>query len=277
MNTNLLEQVLQKRRKGVRKIKENVFQFPVVNGPVPFKSKISKSLMSVKNLTDKSADLYIYGEIVDNSEWKWDESDVMPNDVKDALEQVDGLETLNIYINSPGGSIFSGLAIYNMLKRNTSKKIVHIDGVAASMASVIALVGDEIYMPSNAFMMIHKPLTGLWGNADDLREVADSLDTIQGGLMNSYEENMREGVTIEEIEEMVNKETWLDAEEATKYFNIELTEPKQIVASAKHLLSEYKNVPKSLLKEAPKVAKVPQNKNEDETLKLQNELDLLNL
>jgi len=63
--------------------------------------------MTIKNLTDKSADLYIYGEIVDNSEWKWDESDVMPNDVKDALEKVDGLDTLNIYINSPGGSILS--------------------------------------------------------------------------------------------------------------------------------------------------------------------------
>jgi len=262
----------------VRKIKENVFQYPVVNGPVPFKSKISKSLMTIKNLTDSSADLYIYGEIVDNSEWKWDESDVMPNDVKDALEKVDGLETLNIYINSPGGSIFSGLAIYNMLKRNTSKKIVHIDGVAASMASVIALVGDEIYMPSNAFMMIHKPLTGLWGNADDLRKVADSLDTIQGGLMKSYEENLRDGVDIKEVEEMVNRETWLDAEAATKYFNIELTEPQQIVASAKHLLGEYKNVPKSLLKEVPKVAKVPNRAHDNfDKIKFQNELDLLNL
>src|SRR6185312_15859088 len=108
MNTSLVNQV---PRKGVRKIKENRIRYPVVNGPVPIRSKSNKSLINVKNLTSKSADLYIYGEIVDNTDWKWDESDVMPDDVKNALEKVDGLETLNIYINSPGGSVFSGLAI----------------------------------------------------------------------------------------------------------------------------------------------------------------------
>jgi len=268
----------------VRKIKANRFQFPVVNGPVPIKSKSKDNLITVKNLTDKAADLYIYGEIVDNTDWKWDESDVMPDDVKRALEKVDGLDTLNIYINSPGGSVFSGLAIYNMLKRNTSKKIVHIDGVAASMASVIALVGDEIYMPSNAVMMVHKPLTGIWGNADDMREVADKLDVIQTGLMNAYEENMRDGIDIAEVTEMVNKETWLDADMASKYFNIEVTASQQISASAKHLLNVYENVPKSLLKEQPKKNIEPKNTNDDhgelteiEKLKFQNELDLLNL
>lgn len=275
MIINLLELV---HRKGVRKIKMNRIRYPVVNGPVPIKPKSDKGLMTVKNLTGKAADLYIYGEIVDNSDWKWDESDVMPNDVKDALEKVDGLETLNIYINSPGGSIFSGLAIYNMLKRNTSKKIVHIDGVAASMASVIALVGDEIYMPSNAFMMVHKPLTGIWGNADDLRDVADKLDVIQIGLMNAYEENLRDGIDLEEVTEMVNKETWMDAEKATKYFNIEITEPVQVAASAKHLLNTYKNVPESLLKENPVKVIVPENTHDEfDKLKFQNELDLLNL
>lgn len=272
MSINLLEQT---RRKGVRKIKKNRIRYPVVNGPVPIKPKSGKGLMTVKNLTGKAADLYIYGEIVDNSDWKWDESDVMPDDVKNALEQVDGLETLNIYVNSPGGSIFSGLAIYNMLKRNTSKKIVHIDGIAASMASVIALVGDEIYMPSNAFMMVHKPLTGLWGNADDMREVADKLDVIQVGLMNAYEENLREGIDIAEVTEMVNKETWLDAEAATKYFNIEITESQQISASAKHLLVGYENVPESLLKDKPKNSH--SGITEEEKLKFQNELDLLKL
>src|SRR5690625_2785254 len=154
--------------------------------------KKENDFLTIKNLTSKSADLYIYGEIVDNTDWKWDESDVMPDDVKNALKQVDGLDELNIYINSPGGSVFSGLAIYNMLKRNKAKKIVHIDGVAASMASVIALVGDEVYMPSNAFMMIHKPLTIAIGNANDFRKIADDLDTIESGLMQAYEENLRE-------------------------------------------------------------------------------------
>ena len=242
--------------------------------------------MTVKNLTDTSADLYIYGEIVDNTDWKWDESDVMPDDVKNALEQVDGLDELNIYINSPGGSVFSGLAIYNMLRRNKAKKIVHIDGVAASMASVIALVGDEVYMPSNAFMMIHKPLTIAIGNANDFRKIADDLDTIESGLMQAYEENLREDADIEEVKGMVDDETWLTANEATKYFNIEITEAVEVSASAKHLLKEYKNVPKSLVEEKQKPKKKlnlkqndPQNKNNEELekIKIQNELDLLNL
>ncbi|MGM8213563.1 head maturation protease, ClpP-related [Virgibacillus sp. W0430] len=249
--------------------------------------------MTVKNLTDKSADLYIYGEIVDNTDWKWDEYDVMPDDVKGSLEKVDGLETLNIYINSPGGSVFAGLAIYNMLKRNEAKKIVHIDGVAASMASIIALVGDEVYMPSNAFMMIHKPLTWVIGNANDLRKIADDLDTIESGLMQAYEENLREGVDVEEVKQMVNDETWLTADEATKYFNIEITKAVEVTASASHLLENFKNVPKTLLKEdkliIPKMNDKDKNQfiadwesakktdEELEKIKLQNEIDLLNL
>lgn len=238
--------------------------------------------MTVKNLTDNTADLYIYGEIVDNTDFKWDEADVMPDDVKSALERVDGLDTLNIYINSPGGSVFSGLAIYNMLKRNKAKKVVHIDGVAASMASVIALVGDEVYMPANAFMMIHKPLTIAMGNATDFREIADNLDTIESGLMQAYEENLREGVDIENVKKMVHDETWLTADEATKYFNIEITKAEEVTASASHVLENFKNVPKKLLKEEqepkPKKKVNPQNKDDElEKIKIQNELDLLNI
>lgn len=227
--------------------------------------------LQVKNLTEKSAELYIYGEIVDNTDWKWDEYDVMPDDVKKTLEQVEGLETLNIYINSPGGSVFAGTAIYNMLKRNKAKKIVQIDGVAASMASVIALVGDEIYMPSNSFMMIHKPWVFVRGNANDLRKIADDLDKIEDGLMKAYEENLREGVDIKEIKEMLDNETWFTAEEAAKYFNIKIINAVEVAASAKHLLKNYKNVPKELLEEISKVDE------ELEKLKLQNELDLLSL
>src|SRR5690625_6892672 len=133
--------------------------------------------LEIKNLTNKTADLYIYGEIVDNTGWKWDEYDVMPNDVREVLEGLEGLDTLNIYINSAGGSVFSGLAIYHMLKRNNAKKIVHIDGVAASIASVIALAGDEVLMPSNAFMMIHKPWTMAFGNADRSEEHTSELQS----------------------------------------------------------------------------------------------------
>lgn len=236
--------------------------------------KIKKNnFLKVKNLTNKTADLYIYGEIVDNTDWKWDESDVMPNDVREVLEGLEGLDTLNIYINSPGGSVFSGLAIYNMLKRNNAKKIVHIDGVAASIASVIALAGDEVLMPSNAFMMIHKPWTMAFGNADDFRKVADDLDVIEKGLLGVYEDNIVDGVDFEEVKEMVNNETWLDAEEAIKYFDIEIIDAVEVAASGKDILKNYNNVPKELVEENTKSKQ--EDKTELELIKLQNELDLL--
>src|SRR5690606_14372662 len=175
-------------------------------------------LMTVKNLTENSADLYIYGEIVDNTDWKWDESDVMPDDVLDVLKQVEDLDNLNIYINSPGGSVFAGLAIYNMLKRNKAHKKAYIDGLGASMASVIPFAADEVYIPSNAFLMIHKPWIFAMGNATDIRKVADDLDDIETGLVKIYEDNLKDGVDIETIKQMMEEETWLNGDEAAKYF-----------------------------------------------------------
>ncbi|MCM3489086.1 Clp protease ClpP [Alkalihalophilus marmarensis] len=233
--------------------------------------KKQHQLMTVKNLTSKSADLYIYGEIVDNTDWKWDESDVMPEDVLNALNQVNELDELNIYVNSPGGSVFAGLAIYNMLSRNKAKKKVYIDGVAASIASVIALAGDEVYMPSNAFLMIHNPWTLAIGNARDLRKVADDLDQIAKGALAVYKDNLVEGVEEATIQTMLDNETWLNAEEAAKYFRLNIVESKNYAASAKDYLKHYAKTPKPLLEE-PEPTVTPFNK-----IKFQNELDLLTL
>ncbi|MED1603047.1 Clp protease ClpP [Alkalihalophilus marmarensis] len=233
--------------------------------------KKQHQLMTVKNLTSKSADLYIYGEIVDNTDWKWDESDVMPEDVLNALNQVNELDELNIYVNSPGGSVFAGLAIYNMLSRNKAKKKVYIDGVAASIASVIALAGDEVYMPSNAFLMIHNPWTLAIGNAKDLRKVADDLDQISKGALAVYKDNLVEGVEEATIQTMLDNETWLNAEEAAKYFKLNIVESKNYAASAKDYLKHYAKTPKPLLEE-PEPTVTPFNK-----IKFQNELDLLTL
>lgn len=238
------------------------------------KPKETNQLMTVKNLTAKSADLYIYGEIIDNTDWKWDEADVMPSEVLATLNQVEGLEELNIYINSPGGSVFAGLAIYNMLKRNKAKKIVHVDGVAASMASVIAMVGDVINIPSNAFLMIHNPWTFAMGNANDFRKLADDLDVIATGAMNVYKENMAEGVTEETIKGLLDAETWLNGEDAAKYFNVEVIEAKNVAACDSAYLQKYSKTPDKL-KEKPVPA--PSTVDDQEKIKLQNELDLLNL
>ena len=237
-----------------------------------------ESYVTVKNLTETSADLYIYGVIVDNSEFRWDESDVMPKDVLEALEQVKNLQQLNIYINSPGGSVFAGQAIYNILNRSKAKKTVYIDGVAASIASVIALAGDEIKVPSNAFMMVHKPWVLAMGNSDDLRKMADDLDSLQGGIMTVYKENLSEGVEASTMEDMVNKETWLNGDEIAQYFDrVEVIESKQVAACGPEFLERYNKAPSKLLNRKENQSEPPKEKqiDEEENLKIQNELDLL--
>jgi ATP-dependent Clp protease protease subunit len=236
--------------------------------------------MNIKNQTSSSADLYIYGDIINNTGWKWDDSDVMPDDVKNLLNEIKDVKDLNIYINSGGGSVFAGLAIYNMLKRSKAMKTVYVDGVAASIASIIALAGDKVVIPSNAFMMIHAPWTVAMGNAKEFRKMADDLDAIEGGIMKVYEENMADGVTIEDIKQMVEAETWLSGDEAAKYFNVEVVESKDIAASMSDYYDKYNKTPTKLVEKTPQVPPKIEEKPQlsiEEQLKIQNELDLLEL
>lgn len=205
--------------------------------------------MTIKNQTDSSADLFFYGDIVSET-WQseWYEDDMAPGDVKKFLDQLDGTENINIHINSGGGSVFGGIAIYNMLRRNNAHKTVYVDGLAASIASVIMMAGDEIVMPKNATVMIHKPSASYFfttKNADDLRKDAESLDTCQKAIMQTYMTKAK--VDKEEIEQKVNDETWLTGEEAAELFDIKVEEANDAVACAgSSMFFCYKNVPTSL-------------------------------
>ena len=205
--------------------------------------------MTIKNQTDSSADLFFYGDIVSET-WQseWYEDDMAPGDVKKFLDQLDGTENINIHINSGGGSVFGGIAIYNMLRRNNAHKTVYVDGLAASIASVIMMAGDEIVMPKNATVMIHKPSASYFfttKNADDLRKDAESLDTCQEAIMQTYMTKAK--VDKEEIEQKVNDETWLTGEEAAELFDIKVEEENDAVACAgSSMFFCYKNVPTSL-------------------------------
>lgn len=199
--------------------------------------------LEVKNKIGDSAELYIYGDIVDNTDWKWDDYEVMPDDVKGVLDQINDTNELNIYINSGGGSVYAGLAIYNMLKRHKAHKTVHVDGIAASIASVIALAGDKVIIPSNAYFMIHKAWSFGYGNSGEMRKLADTLDKIDEGILNTYKENIRDDVDIETIKQMVASETWMTGEEASKYFNIEVSESVNVAASASDYYAKYRKTP----------------------------------
>lgn len=141
------------------------------------KTRNIKDFLNIKNLGEK-AELHFYGEIVCDEWEKWSDLDTCPEDVLNYLSKIENSKELDIYINSGGGSVFAGLGIYNILKRHKGRKTVYVDGLAGSIASIIAMVGDEIIVPSNSFLMIHKPLCGVCGNANDMREMADTLDRI---------------------------------------------------------------------------------------------------
>lgn len=204
--------------------------------------------MEIKNQTEEKAELYFYGDIV-SSTWQsyWYEEDKCPQDITDFLKELDNSKAIDIFINSGGGSVHGGLAIYNILKRHQGEKTVYIDGIAASIASVIAMAGDKVVIPSNAQFMIHKPLTWCGGNADDFRKTADILDTCQKSIMSIYMDNVQDGISEEKITEMINEETWLTGDEAAEYFKFEVEEKSDVVACTSEYFEKYSKTPKNIL------------------------------
>ncbi|MBF0095600.1 MAG: Clp protease ClpP, partial [Alphaproteobacteria bacterium] len=158
----------------------------------------------------------------------------------DDLKAVGKAARITLRINSPGGSVFDGLAIHNSLKRLSARKTVWIDGIAASIASVIAMAGDEIVMPENAMMMIHDPAGVVVGTAMDMRAMAEALDRIKGGLVAAYRD--RTGKPDAEVEQMMASETWLTAAEAVAAGFADRVD-KPIRATAHFDLSRFRNAP----------------------------------
>lgn len=226
-------------------------------------SKVNKRFWEFKaSAGNDVAALNIYGPI---SSYKYWGDEVTARDFKKELDAAGNVKTLEIYVNSPGGDLFVGQTIYNMLKRHSAHKVVYIDGIAASIASVIAMAGDEIVMPKNTMMMIHNASTGVWGNKHNMREVADMLEKTDETLRAVYTE--KTGLTDEEIKKLLDEETWLTAEEAlAKGFATRLEAERVIAASLtntiltangiEHDLKDFKVLPK--LAEQP-----PTNDNRD--------------
>ena len=156
----------------------------------------------------KTGELFLYDDIGPGF---WDDG-ITAQSFADDLKALGDVTTLMIYINSPGGSVFDGVAIYNQLRRHQARKIVSIDGIAASIASVIAMAGDERSIAGNGILMIHNPWAMAFGEAKDMRKMADSLDTVRDGLLNTYEE--RSTTPRAEIGEMMDAETWMSPEQA---------------------------------------------------------------
>ena len=203
-----------------------------------------------KNTADENVgELMIYGDI---SSYSWWGDDISPKNFKDDLDKLGDISELNIYINSNGGDVFAGQAIYSMIKRHKAKVTVHVDGLAASIASVIAMAGDVVHMPVNAMMMIHNPWTFAYGDSTEMKKVADTLDKIRESIIATYQE--KSGLTDKKIIAMMDAETWLTAKDSKELgFADGIDEEKQIAASVdgdflmmngqKMDLSRYKNAP----------------------------------
>ena len=198
----------------------------------------NRAWYEIKNAADV-AEIYIYEQI---GEDYWAEGVTAVNFVNE-LNGITAPE-IHLHINSPGGSVFDGVAIHNALKRHPAKVTTYVDGLAASIASIIAIAGDKVVMASNALFMIHNPWGGVQGDAAEMRKMAEVLDKIGETLVNAYEE--RTGMDRQTIIDAMNEETWYTADEALAAgFIDEVT--GAIRAAASFDLSRFRHAPKAEL------------------------------
>jgi ATP-dependent protease ClpP protease subunit len=160
-----------------------------------------------------------------------------------ALKALPAATVLNVRINSPGGSVFEGNAIYNILRRHPARKIVIVEGLAASAASLIAMAGDEIVMPANAFMMVHHPFTQMTGDAAAMRDTANQLERIGETIVTVYAQRTKQPA--DRVRAMLDEETWLTAAEAVELGFADRVEAPLDIA-ARFDLSAFSNPPAAL-------------------------------
>lgn len=165
------------------------------------------------------------------------------SDFRAALAGLGEVNQINLRINSPGGEVFDGIAVHNMLARNKAHVVATIDGLAASIASLIPMAANRIIMPENAMMMVHNPAGLVFGTADDMEDMADALNKFRDGMVTSYVAKTKQ--TPEKIIEMMKAETWLSAKEAKELgFADEVAPPRKVTAFFD--LSAFRHPPKEV-------------------------------
>ncbi len=234
---------------------------------------------SVKQIGEsKTLELYLYGEIEPEYYDFWTGKIVKPttsaNYVRKAIEEAGiDVDTINVYINSIGGDVGEGIAIYNILKRNPATVNVYVDAYAYSIASVVAMAGDKIVMPSNTIMMIHNAQMGCYGNSGKLRKAADDLDVINEASCNSYLIKTAGKISKEELVEMLDKETFLGADKALEFGfvdeisnPVDITESIEIIKQAQQRKNPNAKMAYDMLKKSQNPEQpTPSQKNADQT------------
>lgn len=241
-----------------------------------------KKFYEFKNITSSEADLFVYGEIVQEKSVDWwtgeeSQTDVGLMDFKEQLDSIGNVQKLNLYINSPGGDVFTASTMISMLQRVKDKGTTinaYVDGLSASAASFLMMVADNVNLYKNSTVMVHKPMSFAIGNANDMQKTIDALNKIEESVMMPMYMN-KSKVSEEEIKSLIDAETWLNAKEMDKYFNVTLLdEEKTAVASvSSNLFKNYKNVPdfiKNSLKTVQNEEKTEENAQKTEEI-VQNE------
>lgn len=194
------------------------------------------------NMKNKKAEVFLYGDI---GGFFGITAESFVREIKSLGE----LSTINLRINSDGGNVFDGVAIYNFLRSHQARVEVDIDSLAASIASIIAMAGDEIRIADNAWMMIHDPWIVTGGTSDELRKTADTMDGIRDTLLDTYMHKTKQ--SRDDVSEMMKNETWLNAKDAKdKGFVTHITGALDIAASIKP--NAFKNTPQNLIEQKPK-------------------------
>jgi len=185
---------------------------------------------NIQNKAGETADVYIFDEIgtygITAQEFI--------TDIKDLKDT-----PINLRINSLGGDVFDGMAMYNVIKRREAKTTVYIEGIAASIATIISLGADEVVMAENSLFMIHNAWGGTMGEAKDMRKTAETLEKITGELTDIYRK--KTGLSYDALAEMMDEETWLNANEALEMGFID-TISDSIKVAAKYDVSKFKNI-----------------------------------
>jgi ATP-dependent Clp protease, protease subunit len=193
-----------------------------------------KRWYSIKNAASDTAEVYIYDQIA----WFGVSAEELVKDLAKITAP-----TINVRINSPGGDVFDGLAIYHAVKRHPSRVVAHVDGMAASIASVIALAADEVNIAQGAFFMIHNAWGMAVGDAGEMRKMADTLEKVNESIVGIYARHTGKDET--EVRALMSEETWMDDEESVAMgFATAIT--GKPAAQSSFDLSAYRNAPARL-------------------------------
>jgi ATP-dependent Clp endopeptidase proteolytic subunit ClpP len=194
----------------------------------------------------EKAELWIYEEIGEDF---WTGGGVTAKNFQKELSALK-VSQIDMHINSPGGAVFDGITIHNLVKQHPANVTTYIDGLAASIASVIALAGDQVIMAENALWMMHNPSGVVYGDSNDMRSMADVLDKVRESLIQTY--SSKSGKSESDIIVLLDAETWMTAEEAMEAGFVDQMGAEMDLAACARFIpvmakAGYKHIPENIL------------------------------